>query len=217
MPFDERARTEFHILRDSRRYGIPTWATSVEECAADAAECIGEPLGNPRVDPADVDIEGDDATITLVGDELTLEIEAIREDDIWKLDGIRATSDEIADGVETVDLALNEFAFEFDAEDQHLASGKFAFRISNEGEQIHEAVLFQLPAEGDLLELLGAESPDLAFLGVKFPLMADDEVDWAVPDLTAGRYALVCFLPDTDDPEGTPHAFKGMTAEFTVQ
>jgi hypothetical protein len=34
--------------------------------------------------------------------------------------------------------------------------------------------------------------------------------------LASGRYALVCFLPDTDEgEEGTPHAFKGMLAEFT--
>jgi hypothetical protein len=36
-------------------------------------------------------------------------------------------------------------------------------------------------------------------------------------DLAAGHYAFVCFFPDTDDPEMTPHAFKGMVSEFDVQ
>jgi hypothetical protein len=35
--------------------------------------------------------------------------------------------------------------------------------------------------------------------------------------LEPGRYALVCFFPDTDDPEMTPHAEKGMASEFTVE
>ena len=35
--------------------------------------------------------------------------------------------------------------------------------------------------------------------------------------LAPGRYAFVCFFPDTTEgPEGTPHAFKGMATEFTV-
>jgi hypothetical protein len=35
--------------------------------------------------------------------------------------------------------------------------------------------------------------------------------------LEPGQYALVCFLPDTSDPEFTAHIDKGMFAEFTVE
>jgi hypothetical protein len=39
-----------------------------------------------------------------------------------------------------------------------------------------------------------------------------------VAPLEAGRYVMVCFLPDTDEgPEGTPHFAKGMVKEFTVE
>jgi hypothetical protein len=35
-----------------------------------------------------------------------------------------------------------------------------------------------------------------------------------VEPLAAGRYSLMCFIPDADD---VPHARKGMAAEFTVE
>ena len=34
--------------------------------------------------------------------------------------------------------------------------------------------------------------------------------------LDPGRYGLFCFFPDVNDPEQTPHALKGMYAEFSV-
>jgi hypothetical protein len=34
--------------------------------------------------------------------------------------------------------------------------------------------------------------------------------------LDPGRYLMICFLPDTSDPAGTPHAAKGMLSEFNV-
>jgi len=34
--------------------------------------------------------------------------------------------------------------------------------------------------------------------------------------LQPGRYGVFCFFPDVNDPEHTPHALKGMFAEFTI-
>lgn len=190
---------------------------SLEACAADAEECIGDPLTNPRVDIDDVDIDGDKATVVLVADEASFNVDAVREDEVWRLSGLSAASDEIPDGIETVSLELNDFAFAFDAADEHLTSGSFAFEVKNEGEQSHEVQLLKLPADGEVLDVLQSEESGVEFVAFKFPFNEGDEADMAIPELSAGRYALVCFLPDTDDPEGTPHAFKGMTAEFTVQ
>jgi len=36
-------------------------------------------------------------------------------------------------------------------------------------------------------------------------------------ELGPGRYLMVCFLPDANDPEMTPHAFKGMASVFRIQ
>jgi hypothetical protein len=35
-------------------------------------------------------------------------------------------------------------------------------------------------------------------------------------DVTPGRYVMICFMPDTEG-DGTPHAFMGMTADFTLK
>jgi hypothetical protein len=74
-----------------------------------------------------------------------------------------------------------------------------------------------IPADVPLEEAIEAvdESAVVAF---KLFIVPDQEVDVAFDaPLEPGRYALVCFFPDTDDPERTPHAFKGMLAEFTIE
>ena len=37
-----------------------------------------------------------------------------------------------------------------------------------------------------------------------------------VNSLAAGRYAMLCFLPDVNDAAETPHAMKGMITEFAI-
>jgi hypothetical protein len=44
--------------------------------------------------------------------------------------------------------------------------------------------------------------------------MHDYQWDLSTP-ITAGNYALICFVPDSAD--GKPHALHGMVKEFTVQ
>lgn len=190
---------------------------SLEACRENAAECIGEPLTNPSIDPATVEIDGDSATVILAADEGSFGLNLIREGDVWKADGLFVPNDEIAEGTEVVDLELSEFAFAGDLESDAVKSGDFAFHVTNVGEQIHEAALVELPAEGALEDLLQDESFQPEPIFVKFPYGPGEESDVVLPaPLEPGRYALVCFLPDTDDPEGTPHAFKGMATEFTV-
>jgi hypothetical protein len=191
---------------------------SVEACAADAATCIGEPLPNPTVDPESVEIDGDTGEAVIQSEIGSFGIELLREDDVWKGDGLFVADDEIADGTEVVDLTMVDFGFQGDLESEAVKSGDFAFHVVNDGLQQHEVVLIALPAEGSIEDLLTDESFEPEPILVKFPYGAGEESDVALPEpLEPGRYGLVCFLPDTDDPEGTPHAFKGMTAELTVE
>jgi hypothetical protein len=144
--------------------------------------------------------------------------DAIKEDDVWKANGLFVPNDELAEGTDVVELDMTEFAFDADFESDAVKSGDFAFHATNSGEQVHEVLLIELPAEGAIEDLLQDESFEPAPIFVKFPYSPGDESDVAVPGpLATGRYGLVCFLPDTDDPEMTPHAFKGMVAEFTVE
>ena len=59
----------------------------------------------------------------------------------------------------------------------------------------------------------------IGFLGVKVPVIPGARAKMAVPELESGRYALICFLPDTSVPgeEQPPHFVLGMVSEFEVE
>jgi hypothetical protein len=188
--------------------------TTREECEADATSCIGEPTAVESV--ADVEIDGDTATANVTAEFGVVELGLVREDDQWKADSLQATSDEVPDGATSVDLGLAEFAFEVDQESIP-ADGNFAFNVTNNGEQPHEVIVASIPADVPLQEALEAtgEGPPA---GLKVFIQPDQQVDMAfAAPLAPGRYALVCFFPDVNDPEMTPHAEKGMAAEFTIE
>jgi len=186
-----------------------------EDCVANAEECIGEP--SPVESVSDTVIDGDTATLTVTSDALTLQVGLVREGDVWKVDSAQALSDEVPEGADAVDVSLTEFAFTFD-EATIPADGNLYFRASNDGEQPHELAVAPIPADAEdvlaALESIDEES----IVAFKLFIVPGQEVDVAVnAPLEPGRYAMVCFFPDRDDPEGTPHAVKGMIADFTLE
>jgi hypothetical protein len=188
---------------------------SVEVCREDAVACIGEPLPNAAASPDDVSIDGDSADAILTSDVGRFGLAFSKEGEEWIAQDLYVPDDDIGDA-EAVDLEMVDFGFNFDADD--LTSGDFALHAVNNGEQVHEIILVALPADGEILDILQDETFQPEPLFVKFPYEAGDESDVALPaPLDPGRYGFVCFLPDTDDPEGTPHAFLGMAADFTVE
>lgn len=192
-------------------------AESIEACRADAAECIGDPLTNVSVDPATVEVDGDAGALVVASSEGEFGINVRRENDVWKADGLFVPDDSIPEGAQVIELGLIEFAFDGDFESETVKSGDFAFHVANNGQQAHEVILVELPAEGALEDLIEDESFEPEPIFVKFPYGPGEDSDVALPEpLEAGRYAFLCFLPDTDDPDGTPHAFKGMATEFRV-
>ena len=210
-------------------WGYPT----VADCAADIEECIGENSMDPPKRES-LKLDGDKATITFTetehspsGDPVTIsfDISLVKEDGVWKADSMTAGDDEIPSGIDLVSLELHEMAFLYDSANASLKSGKFAFDIENKGAQVHEAVLLHLKKEGpleELMESMGPEGPDpevIGFLGVKVPVMPGASAKMAIPELETGRYALICFLPDTSVPgeEKPPHFALGMVSEFEVE
>lgn len=189
-----------------------------EDCRENAEECVGEPGTLDSI--SNVEISGDEASVDLVlsGDEgpEDLRILLVKEGDVWKFDGFALVPKEVPEGVKTVELSLNEFAFGFDAGE--ITDGNFAFVAKNVGEQRHQVIVVKIPEDLDLEAAIQSdEEPegveDVAIAG---PFRPGDEtaVVFEQP-LEPGRYALICFLPDTEDP-GTEHAQKGMFADFTV-
>lgn len=121
-------------------------------------------------------------------------------------------SREIDPAATRVDVAMSEYAFAFD---EPVAAGPTSFVATNIGEQAHFMLVAKL-ADGvtldealksdDQSKMVGQWSSGFAAAGG-----ADEEV--LTVDLKPGTYGMLCFV---SDPDGTPHAMKGMAKEFTV-
>jgi hypothetical protein len=99
-----------------------------------------------------------------------------------------------------------------------LTAGTHVIEVRNEGTQWHEFELVQLaPGKSahDVIEFIerGIGSPPGLPLGGVSPL-AVGGTSYMHVELRAGRYALICFLPDHKD--GKQHFEHGMVQEFEV-
>lgn len=131
-------------------------------------------------------------------------------------------------GYDTVEVSAVEYAFE--NLPTTLPAGRTAFAFTNDGEEIHEMVLFRINDDvtETLEELLAlSEEESLAkvqFTGVMFS--AQGGTDTETLELTPGRYAALCFIPvgtmdmtaldSEEETSGPPHFTAGMQAEITV-
>ena len=99
-----------------------------------------------------------------------------------------------------------------------IAAGKHVIRVENAAAQQHEMFTVRLEKGKTPLQVAEwAESPKGPPPGM--PMggmtgMAKGAVVYVPVDLTAGEYALLCFIPDAKD--GKPHYVHGMMKAFTV-
>jgi len=144
----------------------------------------------------------------------------------------------------TIDVTARDY--EFDGVPELVAPGA-EFTLTNASDaEVHEMIVIGIPADEtraleELLELPEGETADFPFQGVLVALPGEDGANPEGPGNTItisepGRYAVLCFIPQGADPavveeamagggaegppelgEGTPHAFLGMAAEFTVE
>lgn len=210
----EQADAFFPRVTDSLLSSV--FFSTREECETAPVECIGEPSSVESVSGTQID--GDTATSTAVSDFGTFIVGLVRENGVWKVDSLEAASDEVPEDVVLVDLGLSEFNFIFDQEDIP-AGGNLAFHVNNFGAQAHEVVVVSIPEGTEPEEAVVAVAEEIEPpVALKVYIQPGQELDMALEEpLAPGRYALVCFFPDTDDPEFTSHIDKGMAAEFTVE
>jgi len=137
------------------------------------------------------------------------------------VDGLEHLTTEAPAGARVVDMTADEFTFAFDAD--AAAGGDVAFAIENVGEEPHEVVIERVPADLDIAGAIQAyletgEDPEgTEAVAYVQPIAPGEEMTLVFTGpLPAGRYAVLCFVADTEDPEGTPHAAKGIFGEFTV-
>lgn len=115
-----------------------------------------------------------------------------------------------------VSVALADFNFEVGP---GIKAGNHVLGVTNGGKQMHEAVLVKLnegaTAQEVATALLTNSGPPPAMpLGGVVGIPAGASQSFPA-DLSAGRYAFLCFLPDPAT--GKPHATLGMMSEFDVQ
>jgi len=224
--FNERDVTGFlGKLSDKaiqEQYGVPR-----EQATASVAKSIGEPpievrrLSNAHVSgtTATIDFEHTSGKVVVLE-----QVAMVKEGDQWKIDGFKNEPVEIPGSATTVNVEATEFAFKLDGE---VKDGNIALAVHNVGQQEHEVVLARI-ADGVALDSLvtaiaqagnqAANAPEAVQEVVAFGAYKPGESGNIVfaKALDPGRYGLFCFFPDVNDPEQTPHALKGMYAEFSV-
>ncbi len=112
-------------------------------------------------------------------------------------------------------LTLKDYSFGFD---QPVRKGVQTIRIENAALQSHEAVLIQLAPGKSVHDVLAwfekqQGPPPGKPIGGSTGI-AQGEVNLITHDFEAGKYGLICFVPDARD--GKPHVAHGMITEFTV-
>ncbi len=137
----------------------------------------------------------------------------------WKVDD-RVLVPEILGDTVPVKVELSEFAFTFNQSET--AAGDFAFELNNSGDQVHQLAVIRVPAGQDLTSLLSKRKrEELEEVGTLSPIHPGERAQMRFKGrLPTGRYALVCFLPNTDPKlaeVGAPHSSLGMVREFTLR
>jgi hypothetical protein len=130
-------------------------------------------------------------------------------------------------GYEQVDVTLEDYAF-VDVPDE-LETGTVAFRLTNEGAEFHELIVFRIKGDESIEELLELPEEEVmekvTEVGAGFA--APGETSYALMKLKKeGRYAGVCFIPvgatdeasaeAADEAGAPPHFTEGMVVEFEV-
>lgn len=115
-----------------------------------------------------------------------------------------------------ISVTLQDYSFTFS---KPLSAGKHLIRLTNKAGQDHEMLLARL-APGktpqDLLAWIAKPDgpPPGEPIGGVSPMAPGHSIELPV-DLTAGKYALICFVPDAKD--GQPHFAHGMVREIDVK
>ena len=117
------------------------------------------------------------------------------------------------------EVTITAVDYEFDLADSY-AAGTTTFTLVNEGEEPHFIDIVPLVADAppveDLLKLPEKKVGEF-FAGPPNHIKTVKPGETSEPlevELEPGRYGYVCFIEAKD---GTPHAFLGMSGEFTVE
>lgn len=117
-------------------------------------------------------------------------------------------------------VVVNAVDFEFRAAGAVLEAGATRFVLRNRGTEEHQLFVVPLRERGTLPAAVAADrrgervTPFLAGPGAATAVARAGERVTLDMELNRGSYGFVCYVAS---PDGTPHAFKGMAAEFEVE
>jgi hypothetical protein len=127
-------------------------------------------------------------------------------------------------------LSITSVDYEFEGVPDEVPEGIVSLELQNDGEEVHEALIFrandeETPLDDLVTELLALGEEESAsavtFTGAAFAPPGESS-DGIFRITEPGRYLVLCFVSEgTTDLEtegsGPPHAQLGMAAEFTVE
>ncbi len=131
-----------------------------------------------------------------------------------------ASTTEVAAPVAAFTAELSDFAF---AMPDEIPAGANLWEIHNTGDQWHELSVLKLSEGTTMDDILAALAMDEDAEGTLFEEvaffgdMSPGITSWAVLDLPAGEYVVVCLLPDVSDGEFAPHAAHGQVHTLVVE
>ena len=149
------------------------------------------------------------------------EVGLVKQDGKWKTNEFHVVSAaSVPSSAKKVNVALKDFAFDF-ASKEITSKDDLVFHVTNEGKQAHMMVITKVPANAKLDDILQFEGdgppPGVEDIGGVFVFSPGDKADVVLKDkLAAGRYLMLCYVSDENDPEHAPHVAKGMVSDFTV-
>ncbi len=134
-----------------------------------------------------------------------------------------------ADGATEVTVTAADYSFE--GVDAMTTAGEYAVTLTNEGNELHELMVFKVkdgeerPIE-ELLQLPDEEAMEVVSeIGMTFACPGATAEPTGMDLSEPGRYVAICFIPvgtmaDTDfatmGEDGKPHFMEGMVEEFQV-
>lgn len=101
-----------------------------------------------------------------------------------------------------------------------LQAGEQTIRVSNDGSELHEAIIFRLQDGKTIDDMMafmeagGDGAPPMENAGSVF--LSPGNVTYTTMDLEAGNYVFLCFIPSEKN-EMQPHFMLGMMSEVSVQ
>jgi hypothetical protein len=165
--------------------------------------------GNTATTEVDIENEG-----AIFGRSLTMTFEGGN----WRVTNSVPSLVAAPSGATRVNVQMTEFQFIFEPS-AFRAGAPVYIEGRNVGGQDHELVFFKLDENVNLQEALQSEDePEgIEFKGFLNAAPGRAASFATLSNLDSGRYAMVCFIPDVADPAETPHALKGMLADFRIQ